>query len=586
MVKSGNFFQVDGSSSYFRGIVIFRYLGLLNEKEKEHEKYPIYLSFEPYAVSFYIHRMDSETSSHQNTLLFTLPLSSSQSINDELANTLINLHDKSFDFIEGEELTTYDDNYYFNLQAPKLNTTNNRTTFFRKLFLDFLYDFTHTDIFRQNKYYSEIETRLKENFLFSAIATKVEYYYIRDQYLLGLNEATTREVYAKMLVKAEKDWVDTLSADKADEFISSKSAWFEDIESEYKRIFFEDRKVQNKRFERQVWKHIVADLEKRENKKNTEDKERRAEDKIMLDNVAYWFSKRYDINTARKIVDEKNNEPFSNKQVSKIIKYFLFVGGAFTASLFSLFEKSMSFISMFFVYLMGALIVFWGIHGLSFIISKYWNSKSMTIINISALPRLLLGVCSGWFLCINNESLWKNNFDMNVFNAVCIFLILFILMFFFLYVKIYTGIIDKDRVKERVFYILTLGFRYSLVIGFLMNHFVAEKNLTHNPYFKAHFIENIKDSRYQEFIGTLKETEIEQIENEINTLSRSELYQRLNKVETKGVLGTNYLRHYVKYSFFGWNVFPNLLFLYSAIALFTGVFFQLIFQPNPVTEPL
>lgn len=47
----------------------------------------------------------------------------------------------------------------------------------RKLFLDFLYDFEHTDVFQNSPHYDTVYSRFHEDLLFDAIAKKAEYYY-------------------------------------------------------------------------------------------------------------------------------------------------------------------------------------------------------------------------------------------------------------------------------------------------------------------------------------------------------------------------------------------------------------------------
>ena len=47
--------------------------------------------------------------------------------------------------------------------------------FVRKLFLDFLYDLEHSDVFENTALYDDIYIKLHKNFLFNAIANKAEY---------------------------------------------------------------------------------------------------------------------------------------------------------------------------------------------------------------------------------------------------------------------------------------------------------------------------------------------------------------------------------------------------------------------------
>lgn len=56
--------------------------------------------------------------------------------------------------------------------------------FVRKLFLDFLFDLEHSDVFENIALYDDIYIKLHKNFLFNAIANKAEYYYQRYQQVL------------------------------------------------------------------------------------------------------------------------------------------------------------------------------------------------------------------------------------------------------------------------------------------------------------------------------------------------------------------------------------------------------------------
>lgn len=81
--------------------------------------------------------------------------------------------------LEAEKGVTYSSLEVFRKQQIDEDWDVTEYTHFvvRKLFLDFLYDFEHTDVFQNSPNYDTVYSRFHEDLLFDAIAKKAEYYY-------------------------------------------------------------------------------------------------------------------------------------------------------------------------------------------------------------------------------------------------------------------------------------------------------------------------------------------------------------------------------------------------------------------------
>lgn len=125
------------------------------------------------------------------------------------------------------------------------------TKFLRKLLLDFMFDLMHSDVFESSKYYTQMREGLMSDFFFSSIVKKCEFYYNRrrvknrmkevldeHEYLLGdsvsMKDKSKNEVleaikvlYAEELKDAESAWVDTIMSPLAEKHFPFSPEWFE-----------------------------------------------------------------------------------------------------------------------------------------------------------------------------------------------------------------------------------------------------------------------------------------------------------------------------------------------------------------------
>lgn len=100
--------------------------------------------------------------------------------------------------------------------------------FLRKLLLDFMFDLKHSDVFQTSKYYQSMYSGLMNNFFFSALMHKCEYYYQRGLVndLIGRKKSEgvseedkkkiIRGLYAEKLYEDEEAWVNDIMSSEAE----------------------------------------------------------------------------------------------------------------------------------------------------------------------------------------------------------------------------------------------------------------------------------------------------------------------------------------------------------------------------------
>lgn len=229
----GKWFTLDLEASDLRhGITVFNYRGFKfykkdapNEYEEERDgeqttpEYPIFLTFNSDGVHFCCHyallspsSKDDESNNgklpiyHQDNMILSLECSGNthtsrdfhHRINDAFCavyprknNPIENGTGDAFfkqfksqtlrgiGELEAEKGVTYSSLEVFRKQQIDEDWDVTEYTHFvvRKLFLDFLYDFEHTDVFQNSPNYDTVYSRFHEDLLFDAIAKKAEYYY-------------------------------------------------------------------------------------------------------------------------------------------------------------------------------------------------------------------------------------------------------------------------------------------------------------------------------------------------------------------------------------------------------------------------
>ena len=206
------------------------------------------------------------------------------------------------------------------------------TKFLRKLLLDFMFDLMHTDVFQASKYYQQMKEGLMADFFFSSIIKKSEYYYyrrlIRKRYDISNNEEdfseTIKKLYAKQFDGAESEWTEIIMTPEADQHFTFYPDWFEDQPQSRKRKENEYHISENSWFvnPEEEMSRIVFPLE--EEKGKNQYKEVHYLNSLELSNyikatdntaiekrktkISQWFYQRYDFaDTIRMHIFRKTN---------------------------------------------------------------------------------------------------------------------------------------------------------------------------------------------------------------------------------------------------------------------------------------
>lgn len=105
--------------------------------------------------------------------------------------------------------------------------------FLRKIFLDFLYDMMHSDVFKNSVYYDTVYGALMGDYFCSAIIKKSEFYYQRSVVNERLKSESKNknadEIYAAYFDKAEMEWVDCIQDQHSDKQFESVYSWYKKI---------------------------------------------------------------------------------------------------------------------------------------------------------------------------------------------------------------------------------------------------------------------------------------------------------------------------------------------------------------------
>lgn len=272
----GRFFEFDLESSYMqKGIAVFNYRRLQQKQsgKRTSPRYPVYLVFTPESILFNLHYYEDENSkvqkhslrSHYHNTIIELRLSPNIDVMDGLTESLNNTFDAQFPVKDNKPLLkairdSFDfpdckmSGYYcletFKPESKEAYEGSKETHFLRKLILDFLYDLDFTDVFKNVAFYDEISTKLKENFLFSALANKVRYYYYRTvicaDEVAGCKIENIEEWNAKMkfffeqYASAEHEWVSSIIDDRA-MTVFHESPWFGEAYQELDQVYVSHR---------------------------------------------------------------------------------------------------------------------------------------------------------------------------------------------------------------------------------------------------------------------------------------------------------------------------------------------------------
>ena len=301
-MQVGHFFKLDKNSFLHKGEVIFRYLRI--QSDKTQPIYPIYISFKKHRIDFnfhgYLFNKSLKNYEFIETTLLSLHLSTHKTVINKLNDTLENVYNSQFPFLNNYILDTEkkdeknlkrfniidNDNKdknknivsFANLdlfRASKqdeqnaiegLNENDNKTGYkllLRHLLLDFIYDIEYSEIFQACPYFTDAHNLLQENLLFQAITTKAKFYLSINKFNdtnLRINKEKKKQPKYSISTKTDKnnkneyfinqqkeqvkktknEWVDIIKNPQADNVIKGKRKkkyWFTEIEKELVNVY-------------------------------------------------------------------------------------------------------------------------------------------------------------------------------------------------------------------------------------------------------------------------------------------------------------------------------------------------------------
>ena len=181
---------------------------------------------------------------NENYIQYLLERSSNSNGNNSIASNLLKVDGIDYsslsiwNMIDEDEKNEgkNDKGKYYKLYETKEDNKKERyyNKFLRKLFLDFLFDVIHSDVFHNSAHYNQMYGALMSDFFCSSIIKKAEFYYqralVNDIYK---NEKFTEPfkaydvIYAEALDLAERNWLDCIQSPLADKHFVFTPNWYE-----------------------------------------------------------------------------------------------------------------------------------------------------------------------------------------------------------------------------------------------------------------------------------------------------------------------------------------------------------------------
>lgn len=127
---------------------------------------------------------------------------------------------------------------------------NKCNKFLRKIFLDFLFDMVHSDVFKNSVHFDAVYSALLSDYFCASIIKKSEFYYqraiINEQYNEERKEVNVvaKEIYATYFDNAEAEWLECIQAKEADKEFENTRQWYKSkkalpsIRGQYNEVLF------------------------------------------------------------------------------------------------------------------------------------------------------------------------------------------------------------------------------------------------------------------------------------------------------------------------------------------------------------
>ncbi len=526
------------------------------EKDKEAtqrsflvEKSLIYISFFSILYGFSIekdsikkdkfirHQNLKEGSPYDNNLQISI-----QKAGKELLFTFLDIEDHYYIENKHEERWEIDDEKAV-IKTEYIN--------FRKLFLDFLYEFEFASTFEDENFLS-LQPILQNNKLIFALLNKCKFY---DELRLVKKYCTKsyRPDTPKEYRSVEKAWLNVCFSEEYREIFISRDSVFLSPEDEVKNVLFNSRlRLHNNLFKR-------TELFTKQ-------------DIPLRNQASTFFLRRYLIFNAFDVLMPR---PLT------LFLFFLFAITPFSDYLFGISESSKTIAG---TYTLGMPIFMAGAW-----IWYYWKHK----INLFklVLPRLFLGILIGWAAFWGGEESWKSALIASGPKLILLDILLFFLLFLYIFTDIRNKLILTTdwQVAKRAFWLLLFAMVISLVQGHYVIQFKARTIIENSG-----FLEMLTNESEANGISILKDIDtarknagkaINMAKNNIKTTKDKEK-AAYAQYDGKLFSFNNYAE--VTSAFFNFKLryIWSVLFTQFLMSILIGIILQLIWEDRPITEPL
>lgn len=431
---------------------------------------PIYLYFSSSFIGFYIH---TEGISPLSQLLFYIPIED-QHGRQKPSEILKSIYNEEVENTSIRKLNNDEFRFLGYVQPYGELNKNTSAIHKKKLFLDFLFDITHSEVFDNWKHINKVKAFIYNDFFINAIRWKNEYVFSRVEYIKFLerrDQAKYSKIFIIRLKEAEENWLRLLFDGRANDFCFS-NGWFDDVEEELKDVLFPKEKTMAKNFNRVKWQKkyfniVTKDLIEYEKKKY----------RVECNRIFSFFLSRYELSIPYKII---NQHSIILGWLGRFFFTKIFFGGLVCTAIISLFFKLFS---------ISYLLLILGILGIWLIIfnpvilfiflnihKSISNEKHPPLDTIKiGVPKMTGAILVGWLaLYPFSEELWEINAKSSDIYPWLIALI--ILLSTIIFITIFQEIKSIEPIQKirksllKVIRVFTIGFSFSIGIGLILHH--------------------------------------------------------------------------------------------------------------------
>lgn len=434
----------------------------------------------------------------------------------------------------------------------------------RKVFLDFMFDFEINNTFKDLPFYNQIRKELHANPTYNAIYTRLKFYYLRWQVKANVDsDIVLRKL--EELIDAEVDWINIIK-NPASECLFHYSPWFNDVEDEAMQV-----------------------CTPKENRMPYLIKKIKSKEDVAIGNNA---EKQNAMQERFKNLINKDKESVAllyNRLLQKYgFNHVLHINAYSPLKKLSYFEITLFALALVFHYFFpictdcvlfsaGVLVISGAI--------LYIGVRSRTNpLNLNLLyPRFFIAICSAWLLIGLNADLFKTfaYIELTVsyyFIGTIVILVIFLFMYREVR-KLNTFSYTNDCFKRTVV-VLSIGLWYSFIIGMVMFSFVGQHFIRNDQSLAVFYREKLPKSGFR----VVANHEIKDKIDKGKEIQLDELWDGLERIYKNDYPIKARLYPSIKGSF-SFTYFPVFFYMMVLLALFIGVFIELLANDRKMADP-